>query len=102
MSETRISNEVVVEGWEEVEKKLTDLDAKLSRKIVAAALRAGAKVTYGVTRQLTPELTGFAVSNLKVRAAKYRKNYVAILVGWENSGIPATTSISHSWSSATS
>jgi len=72
---------ITLEGAAALEKKLNLLDAKVSRKIVSRALRAGAKVILDKAKQLAPRgKSGKLYKSLKVRAGKRKKGVIRFVV----------------------
>jgi HK97 gp10 family phage protein len=63
----------VVEGAAELERRLSDLDKKVARRVIRQALRAGANTVLPVARAETPVRTGKLRKNVKVRTLKRNK-----------------------------
>ena len=75
-----------VSGVNEFKRKLADLEKKTRNKIVAKAMRAGAKVIQKQAKANAPVKTGFLRSQIKVRAGKRRKGkiYFVVTMGKKN------------------
>lgn len=67
-------------GDARLQARLKQLDAKVQRKVVRQALRAGAKVVLAATKALVPVDTGALKSGLKLRALKSRRGTFGIQV----------------------
>lgn len=67
-------------GLEGFDRKLKDLEAKLAKKIVRQALRAGGKIVATKAKALVPVDTGALRKSIKVRAAKGRRGTIGIRV----------------------
>jgi HK97 gp10 family phage protein len=71
---------VEIQGGKDLFRKLTELERRLSRKIAAQALRAGAKVVLADAKATAPRRSGLLAKSLKVRAGKRAKNMVRFQV----------------------
>lgn len=76
-----------LEGADVLERRLSALDAKISRKIGAQAMRAGAKVVLDEAKSKAPvgksrkdHKAGTLKASLKVRAGKRKKGVIRFLV----------------------
>jgi HK97 gp10 family phage protein len=70
-----------VKGIAEIKKRLDQMDQKLQKKEIRAALREGAKVVRIKMLSEAPVLSGTTRKAVKVRAGKRRKNKISVIVG---------------------
>jgi HK97 gp10 family phage protein len=75
-----VKGRVTLEGGAKLERKLKALDAKVSKKIVTKALRAGAKIILTAAKAAAPKQSGTLKKSLKVRAGKRKKGTVRFVV----------------------
>jgi len=71
---------ISLEGAKELEKALTALDAKVSRKIAGKALRAGAKPIEQEAKRIAPVKTGALRDAIKIVPGKNKKDYKSVKV----------------------
>ncbi len=64
---------ITLEGGPALDKALTELEARVSRKIVSASLRSGAKVVQRQAQSLSPERTGALRKSIKVKAGRVKR-----------------------------
>ena len=82
-----------VQGFADLERKLQELPAKLSKKAARKGLRAGAKIVADRAKQLVPTDTGRLRRSIKVRAGQRSRKNISVLVltgTREELGIPAS------------
>ncbi len=72
------SKPFVLTGIKEIDRKLRDLEPKVTKKHLRKALRAGQKIVAAAVREEAPRDSGFLAKQVKIRATKRSRKRIGV------------------------
>lgn len=76
-----MSTSFVATGIEAIDRRLSQLEPKLQKKVIRKAQRAGAKDVLQTAKALAPVKSGRLKKNLKIRSIKRTKGQIGLDIG---------------------